>query len=181
VLSRKREDKDPQDVQGNAVGYRLKKWSASAVGMKAEAFVKNETRDDERTRICEESDGNERQVGEREDSENRKSSPLRFAAKDQDSNVKQRKWDDVFAGDNAPELCVEWLAQRTEHGEPHESEHGEAESGNPWDLLSKRRGTQSDEENQDGERDSVGVERKKVWRPKEKHGHCGDVEDGRKG
>ena len=47
ALLRERNDKNPKDVQRNAVGHRLEKWAASAVGMKTKAFVKNETRKDE--------------------------------------------------------------------------------------------------------------------------------------
>jgi len=43
----KRNDKNPKDVQRNAVGHRLEKRAASAVSMKTKVFVKNETRKDE--------------------------------------------------------------------------------------------------------------------------------------
>jgi hypothetical protein len=42
-----RDGKNPKDVQRNAVGHRLEKWAASAVGMKTKTFVENETRKDE--------------------------------------------------------------------------------------------------------------------------------------
>ena len=59
-------DEDPQHIQGNAIGYRLKKRAAGAVGVKPQAFVKNEAGKDERARVDEKGDGNENEIGERE-------------------------------------------------------------------------------------------------------------------
>ena len=109
LLERERNDQNPKDVQRNAVGHRLEKWAARAIGMKAEALVKNEARKDERARIDEEGNGNEDEVSESNDDKDFEMSSLRCASENQHSKMKQRKGNDVFAGDNAPHLCVEWL------------------------------------------------------------------------
>jgi hypothetical protein len=148
--------------------------------MKTKAFVKNETRKDERAGIREEGNGNEHEVGEHEDDEDFEVSSLGCAPEDQHSYVKQCKGDDELAGDNAPGLCVEWLPKRMEHGKSHEEEHGQAESGKEWDLVAERHSTQRNEEDQNAEGDSVGVKRKKVRWPEQENGHRGHVKDGGK-
>jgi hypothetical protein len=130
--------------------------------------------------VREEGNGNEYEVGERKDDEDFEVSSLGCASEDQHSEVKKRKRNDEFAGDNAPGLCVERLAERTEHGQRHETEHGQTESGKEWKLVAERHRTQSHEEDQDAERDSVGVKRKKVWRAKQENGHRAHVKDGGK-
>jgi len=176
----KRNDKNPKDVQRNAVGHRLEKRAASAVSMKTKVFVKNETRKDELVGVREEGNGNEYEVGERKYDEDCEVSSLRCASEDQHSEVKQSKGDDVLTGDNAPGLRVERFPKRAEHRERRETEHGQTESGKEWDLIAERHSTQSNEEDQDAERDSVGVKRKEVWRAKQENGHRGHVKDGGK-
>src|SRR3982074_1790698 len=110
--------------------------------------------------IHEEGDRNEHQVGERENGEDFKVSSLRCASKHQHSDVKQSKGDNELAGDNAPGLGVKRVTKRTEHGQRRETEHGQTECGNEWDLVAERHGTQSNEEDQEAERDSIGVKRK---------------------
>ena len=68
--------KDPKNVQRNAVGDRLEKWPSSAIRMKTEAFVKNETREDEGAGVRQEGNGNEHEVSERKDNEDFKVSSL---------------------------------------------------------------------------------------------------------
>jgi hypothetical protein len=181
LRKRKNKDKDPQNVQGNAVGHRLKKWAASAVGMKADAFVKNEARIDEGAGVGEEGNGDEHEVGERADGEKFKVPPLRCAPEDEHSDVEEHKRDDEFAGDHAPNLRVERFAKRAEHGERREREHGQTESGKKGDFFAKRHGPQSDEKDENAEGDAVRVMRKKVWRPEQENGHGGHVQDGGKG
>src|SRR5208282_2499476 len=123
---------------------------------------------------------NEHEVGECKDDEDFEVPSLRCASEDQHSDVKQRKGDNVLAGDDAPDLWVERLAKRAEHGECHEAQHGQTESGKEWDLIAERHRTQSDEEDQDAERDSVGVKRKKIRWPEQENGHRGHVKDGGK-
>src|SRR5208282_1853068 len=86
-----------------------------------------------------------------------------------------------LAGDDAPNLRVEWLPKRADRGERHETKHGHAESGKEWNLIAERHGAQSNEKDQNAECDPVGVKRKKVWRPEQENGHRGYVEDGGKG
>src|SRR6266404_9678134 len=130
--------------------------------------------------VREECDGNEHQVGERENGEDFKVSSLRCASEDQHSEVKQRKGDNELAGDNAPGLGVKRLAKRTEYGQRSETEHGQTECGNEWDFVAERHSTQSNEEDQDSERDSVGVKGKEVRWPKQENSHRGHIKDGRK-
>src|ERR1700694_915574 len=130
--------------------------------------------------VRQEGNGNEQQVGESKDGEDFKMSSLRRASEDQHSEVKQREGDDELAGDNAPGLCVKRLPKRAEHGQRRETEHGQTECGKEWDLVAERHSTQCNEEDQDAERDSVGVKRKTVWRPKQENGHRGHIKDGRK-
>src|SRR4029077_16787296 len=147
---------------------------------KTKILVKNETWKNERVGIREESDGNEYEVGERKDGEDFEVSSLRCTSEDQHSKMKQRKRDDELAGDDAPGLRVKRLPKRAEHGQRRETEHGQTECGNEWDLVAARHRLQDDEEDQDAERDSVGVKRKEVWRPKQENGHRGYIKDGRK-
>src|SRR4029077_633950 len=162
------------------VGHSLEKWAARAVRVKTKILVKNETRKDEGAGVREEGDGNEHEVGEREDGEDFEVSSLRCASEDQYSEGKQHKGDDEFAGDDAPGLCVERFPKRAEHGQRRETEHGQTECGNEWDLIAERHSPQSDEEDQDSERDSIGVKGKQVWWPKQENGHRGHIKDGRK-
>src|SRR3984893_19392268 len=131
--------------------------------------------------IRKEGDGNEHQVGERENGKDFKVSSLRCASKHQHSDVKQRKGDDELAGDNAPGLGVKRVTKRTEHGQRREPEHGQTERGNEWDLVAQSHGPQSNEEHQEAERDAIRVKRKEVWWPKQENGHRGHIEDGGKG
>src|SRR3981081_2531279 len=131
--------------------------------------------------IHEEGDGNEHQVGERENGEDFKVSSLRCASEHQHSDVKQRKRNDELAGDNAPGLCVKRVPKRTEHGQRRETEHGQTECGNEWYFVAQRHGPQSNEEHQEAERDSVCVKGEEVWWPKQENGHRGHIEDGGKG
>ena len=78
------------------------------------------------------------------------------------------------------DLRVEGLAQRAEHGQPHESEHGQTKPGKKWNLLVQRQCTQSDEEDQNAEGDAVRVIRKKVRRPEQEDSHRGHIKNGGK-
>jgi hypothetical protein len=180
ALLRERNDKNSKNVQRNTVGHRLEKWAASAVGMKAEAFVKNETRKDEGAGIHEEGNGNEHEVGERKDDEDFEVPTLGCAPEDQHSYVKQRKGNDVLAGNNAPELWVEGFPKRAKRGERHETEHGQAQSGKEWDLIAERHRAQRNKEDQNSEGDSVGVIGKKVRWPEQENGHRSHIKDGGK-
>src|SRR5208337_1505385 len=178
---RQRKGKNPKDVQRNAVGYGLEKRAASAVGMKTKAFVKNEARKNERVGVGEEGNGNEHEVGERESDKDLKMLSLRRVSENERRKVKQGKGNDVFAGDDAPDLSVERLPKRAEHSQRYKAEHGQTESGKEWDLLAERHSAQGNEKDQDAEHDSVGVIRKEVWWSKQENGHRGDVKNGGKG
>jgi hypothetical protein len=103
---------------------------------------------------------------------------LRRPAKDEHGDVKQGEGNDVFAGDNAPDLRVKGLAQQAEDGEGGEGEHGQSESGEEWHGVTERQNAERNEEEEDSEGNAVGVERKKVGWAEEENCHCGQVEDG---
>src|ERR1017187_2797903 len=148
--------------------------------MKTKTFVKNETWKNEGTLVHKEGKSNEHEVGERADDEDLKVPALGCAAEDQHRDVKQRKRNDVFAGNHAPVLCIEWLAKGAIRRERQKTKHGQTESGKKRDPIAEGHRPQGDEEDQDGEPDAVSVIRKEVGRPEQENGHRGHIKEGRK-
>src|SRR5208282_2105937 len=158
----------------------LQKRPASAVGMKAKTLIKDEARKDQRPGIDQKRNGNERKVSKHKNDKDFKVLSLRFASEDKHGDVKERKGNDVLTGDDAPDLRIEGLSQHANHGEQHQGDHGQAQSGKERYLFTERQSTQRNEEHQNAERDPVRVKRKKVRWPKQKNRHRRHIKNRRK-
>src|SRR5271163_2753098 len=122
--------------------------------MKPETFVKNEAGKDEGAGVHEKGDGDEHKIGEHNNDEDFEVLSLRCSPKDEHGHMKQSKRNDVLAGNDAPNLRIERLAEHTKHGERCEAEHGQAESGKKWELVAQCHGAQNHKEDEDSERDA---------------------------
>ncbi len=177
ALLGQRNGKDPQDVQRHSVRDCLQEWAAGAVGMDAQALVENESREDQGPDIHQKSDGCEDQVRQRQDDEDFEVPARGRPAKNQNCDVEQNQGNKEFAGDQAPCLRVEGVAEGAEYGESNQAQHGQGESSDEGNLLAQGKRSQRYEEREYAQGNPIGVIEVEVRRPKKKGCHGCQVED----